>query len=86
MKISLNGVTLTKEADPERYTLSGLTAANIVSQTPGTASDLIRKEKSIGQLTDEDIYIRPARRQLHQRQRRLFRNGQPHQLRTPNAL
>ena len=30
--------------------------------------------------------IRPARRQLHQRQRRLFRNGQPHQLRTPNAL
>ena len=43
MKISLNGVTLTKEADPERYTLSGLTAANIVSQTPGTASDLIRK-------------------------------------------
>ena len=46
VKISLNGVTLTKEADPERYTLSGLTAANIVSQTPGTASDLIRKEKS----------------------------------------
>ena len=30
--------------------------------------------------------IRPARRQLHQRQRRLFRNGQPHQLRAPNAL
>lgn len=56
VKIALNGVTLTKEANPERYTLSGLTAANIVSQTPGTASDLIRKEKSIGQLTDEDIY------------------------------
>ena len=56
VKIALNGVTLTKEANPERYTLSGLAAANIISQTPGTASDLIRKEKSIGQLTDEDIY------------------------------
>lgn len=56
VKIALNGVTLTKEANPERYTLSGLTAANIVTQTPGSASDLIRKEKSIGQLTDEDIY------------------------------
>lgn len=95
VKISLNGVTLTKEADPERYTLSGLTAANIVSQTPGTASDLIRKEKSIGPAHRRGHLhlrlapgggIRPARRQLHQRQRRLFRNGQPHQLRTPNAL
>ena len=56
VKIALNGVTLTKEANPERYTLSGLTAANIVSQTPGTSSDLTRKEKSIVQLTDEDIY------------------------------
>lgn len=64
VKISLNGVTLTKEADPERYTLSGLTAANIVSQTPGTASDLIRKEKSIGQLTDEDIYTYVSLREV----------------------
>ena len=63
VKISLNGVTLTKEA-AERYTLSGLTAANIVSQTPGTASDLIRKEKSIGQLTDEDIYTYVSLREV----------------------
>lgn len=64
VKISLNGVPLTKEADPERYTLSGLTAGNIVSQTPGTASDLIRKEKSIGQLTDEDIYTYVSLREV----------------------
>ena len=56
VKIALDGLTLTKEADPERYTLSGLTAADIVGQTPGTASDLVRKEKPIGQLTDEDVY------------------------------
>ncbi len=56
VKISLNGLTLTKEANPERYTLSGLTAANIVENTPGAAANVIRKEKSIGQLTDEDIY------------------------------
>lgn len=56
VKIALDGLTLTKEADPERYTLSGLTAADIVGQTPGTANDLVRKEKPIGQLTDEDVY------------------------------
>lgn len=56
VKISLNGLTLTKEANPTRYTLSGLTAANIVSQTPGKASDLLVKKKAIGELTDEDVY------------------------------
>lgn len=64
VKIALDGVTLTKEASPERYTLSGLTAAHIVGQTPGTSSDLVRKEKSIGQLTDEDIYTYVSLREV----------------------
>ena len=56
VRISLNGLTLTKEADPERYTLSGVTAAHLLERTSGTESDLPVKEKTIGQLTDEDIY------------------------------
>lgn len=56
VRIALDGATLTKEAEPERYTLSGLTAAHVVGQTPGTARSLVRKERSIAQLTDEDLY------------------------------
>lgn len=56
VKISVKGLTLTKEDNPTRYTLSGLTAANIISATDGQASDLRLKERSIAQLTDDDLY------------------------------
>ena len=56
VRLSLNGLTLTKEADPERYTLSGVTAGHILEQVDGSESDLPVKEKSIGQLTDDDLY------------------------------
>lgn len=56
VRLSLDGLTLTKEAEPERYTLSGVTAAHILERTPGSESDLPVKEKTIGQLTDEALY------------------------------
>lgn len=56
VQISLEGLVLTKEADPERYTLSGMTAAHIRSSEAGTATDVISKSKRMDELTDADIY------------------------------
>ncbi|MDR2627131.1 MAG: hypothetical protein LBC40_03750 [Dysgonamonadaceae bacterium] len=50
---SLKDVTLEKESNPERYTLKGVTAASIVSVSDAT---LAVKVKSIGELTDNDMY------------------------------
>ena len=54
--LSLGGATLTKEAAPRRYTLSGLTAAHILATNPGTAADLAVKERTIARLNDDDLY------------------------------
>lgn len=56
VKISLAGLTLTREEEPVRYTLSGLTAANVLESTPGSSSTITRKEKYIEDLTDDDLY------------------------------
>lgn len=52
--LDLRGCTVTRENDPERYTVSGLTSENIVSARSG--GRIAEKRKSIGELTDEDIY------------------------------
>ncbi len=59
VEISLKGATLTKESEPTRYTISGLTAANITKQTEGTAADLVKKVRTLkgaNALTDDDVY------------------------------
>lgn len=52
----LKGTVLAKENEPERYSIEGLTTANIIRHDPGTASVLPVKEKFISELTDDDIY------------------------------
>ncbi|MGL4292644.1 MAG: hypothetical protein ACRCSQ_03575 [Bacteroidales bacterium] len=54
--IVLTGLTLVKEANPERYTLTEVTPAAILSVTPGTPSSLSRKVRKINELTDADLY------------------------------
>lgn len=54
--IALSGLTLVKEANPERYTLSGVSVASIVEINSGSANDVVKKEKYIGNLSDNDIY------------------------------
>ncbi|MDR1335337.1 MAG: T9SS type A sorting domain-containing protein [Tannerella sp.] len=54
--VSLTGLTLIREDDPVRYTLTGLTAAHIAATTPGTASAIASKSKLIKDLTDDDLY------------------------------
>lgn len=56
VSIKLAGLTLKKESNPERYTLSGLTASNILSTEAGTVANVVSKLKNISSLTDADIY------------------------------
>lgn len=53
VKISLNGTTLFREDNPVRYTLKGVTA-NIVTVEDNIS--LQARQKTISELTDEDIY------------------------------
>lgn len=54
--LNLDGVTLVKETNPTRYTLRGITSANVLSNVEGYSDNVPYKEKTISQLTDEDIY------------------------------
>ncbi len=56
VKINLRGTKIVRENDPERYTIDGLTAENIVDAVKGDASAVVPKQKFIGELTDEDVY------------------------------
>ena len=56
VQILLKGTKVILQEDPERYTISGVTASMVMSSTEGTASDLPVKEKYMRDLTDEDIY------------------------------
>ena len=53
--ISLKGTTLVCEK-PCRVTIEGVSDSNIVKLTQGSAEDLPRKVKYIGELTDDDVY------------------------------
>lgn len=54
--IALKGLTLSKESNPDRYQISGITAENIIFSEAGDASKLAPKYKTIAELTDDDIY------------------------------
>ncbi|NGM60296.1 BACON domain-containing protein [Sphingobacterium sp. SGG-5] len=56
VNISLDGLTLEKEANPTRYTIKGLTSSAIVKNEAGTASNVVSKLKYIAELTDVDMY------------------------------
>ncbi len=56
VKLCLEGTTLRKYTDPERYTISGVTSDMVLSKEVGTKEDLPAKKTTIGALTDADIY------------------------------
>lgn len=56
VKILLDGLTLSMENNPARYTLRGVKAAHVERLAEGSASDLPVKELAIGALTDDDVY------------------------------
>lgn len=52
--MSLDGVLLDRVSSPMRYTLSGITQSNFIQVEEGTG--IPEKIKTVGQLTDADIY------------------------------
>lgn len=56
VRIKLRDLTLSKQADPECYTLSGLTAESIVSATDPNSRAVPVKKMSVADLKDSDIY------------------------------
>jgi hypothetical protein len=55
-KLWLKGLTLKRESNPVRYTLSGVQAEHYISSVVGTAEDIPVKNRYIRDLKDEDIY------------------------------
>lgn len=53
VSISLSGLTLVKDAAPERYTLKGFTADHVIETSEGT---LVDKQKAVSELVDADVY------------------------------
>lgn len=56
VQVLLYGATITRSEEPERYDITGITNSMVVSQVAGSASDVPVKTRTIGTLTDDDIY------------------------------
>lgn len=56
VRILLKGATVTQEVNPERYIISNVTSAMVMSSVSGSASDIPQKRKHYSELTDMDIY------------------------------
>ena len=56
MRLSLDGAILEKKAVPECYTITGLTAANILDTSTPDEFKIPVKTKRIAELTDDDIF------------------------------
>ena len=56
LQLNLNGTVLTKEENPERYTISKINGRHMVSSAIGSAVDIPVKNRTIATLTDADVY------------------------------
>lgn len=56
VRILLNGASVKKEENPERYTISGVTAAMVLESRQAADDEIPVKKLRMSQLTDNDIY------------------------------
>ncbi|NDV78731.1 BACON domain-containing protein [Dysgonomonas sp. 511] len=56
VKLLLKGTSVTLDTDPNRYSITGITSDMVMTSEAGTSADLVKKEKYMGDLTDDDIY------------------------------
>ena len=56
VQILLKGARVELASNPDRYAITGITSTMVMSEVKGTASVLPKKQKSMAQLTDNDIY------------------------------
>lgn len=53
--VMLEGATLVREEAPARYTITGVSGKNLISAKQGTRLDVPVKNRTIGELVDEDV-------------------------------
>ena len=56
VKIDLFGAVLTREENPDRYTIAGIPATAVMMNETGNSDCVVIKEKKMSELTDSDIY------------------------------
>ena len=56
LKLAVEGLTLVKNAEPEYYVLTGITASNLLEVGAADQFKVPAKEKTIAELTDDDIF------------------------------
>lgn len=56
VQLLLKGVGVEREANPDRYTLTGVTSMMVMSQVAGTATQVPAKQKYVNELNDDDMY------------------------------
>ncbi len=56
VQLLLHGAVITRKDNPERYEITGVTKSMATSVVAGIASDVPVKHRTIGTLTDDDIY------------------------------
>lgn len=56
LSLSIRKATVTCEQNPLRYTISDLKTTHLITAVAGSSADLVSKQKTIAQLTDEDLY------------------------------
>lgn len=56
VQLLLKGTTLEMENNPNRYTIKGVTSGMLMSQEQGSVETIIKKEKFVSELVDDDIY------------------------------
>lgn len=56
VQLLLKGTSISKESNPDFYTINGLTSMMVMNQQQGTASQLAVKQKHISELNDNDIF------------------------------
>ena len=52
----LDGTEVTAYDDPVRYVITGATAGNLADTKSGSSFDVVKKEKKMSELTDDDVY------------------------------
>lgn len=56
VRINAKGCLLERMESPDCITLQGLSWLSVVQSAPGSETDIVRKERNISELTDNDIY------------------------------
>lgn len=56
VQLLLKGTTVEMEGNPNFYTIRGVSSAMLMKQEQGTAANIVRKEKYMAELTDDDIF------------------------------